>query len=215
MWRWDLCQALADMGVPCIVGVDFSQSNLDGAVENCKDYKNIYFKHGNAFDTLLEENRYDLVLARALIHHLRNIEFCFKEAHRILKHGGVYFVQDRTPEDCSLPGDLEHIRGYIFERFPSLLEKEKVRRHKSEIVKESLISVGFTEIKEVRLWETRQVYETKDQLLQDLRERTGRSILHELSDRELNELIDFMDRIITVEGPIVEKDRWTIWKAVK
>ncbi|MCM3668525.1 class I SAM-dependent methyltransferase [Mesobacillus maritimus] len=130
MWRWDLCQgkALADMGVPCIVGVDFSQSNLDGAVENCKDYKNIYFKHGNASDTLLEENRYDLVLARALIHHLRNIEFCFKEAHRISKHGGVYFVQDRTPEDCSLHGDLEHI---------------------------------------------------------------------------------------TVEGPIVEKDRWTIWKAVK
>lgn len=59
------------------------------------------------------------------------------------------------------------------------------------------------------------MYEQKEQLLKDLQGRTGRSILHELNDEELIELVNEMDRTISTEGAIVEKDRWTIWKAVK
>lgn len=70
-------------------------------------------------------------------------------------------------------------------------------------------------MQEVQLWETRNVYEQKEQLLKDLRERTGRSILHELDDEELNELVNYLDKSISTESSIVEKDRWTIWKAVK
>lgn len=70
-------------------------------------------------------------------------------------------------------------------------------------------------IEEVKLWETRKVYQTKEQLLKDLSERTGRSILHELDDEELNELINFIDQAISTEHNIVESDRWTIWKVVK
>lgn len=43
----------------------------------------------------------------------------------------------------------------------------------------------------------------------------GRSILHELDDDELSALISYIDKAITNEENIVEKDRWTIWKAVK
>ncbi len=75
--------------------------------------------------------------------------------------------------------------------------------------------VGFKNIEEIKLWETRKVYENKEQLLKDLSERTGRSILHELDDEELGQLLGYLDQSLINNHKIVEKDRWTIWKAVK
>ncbi|SDN00730.1 hypothetical protein [Paenibacillus jilunlii] len=50
-------------------------------------------------------------------------------------------------------------------------------------------------------------------------QRKGRSILHELTDNELVELVSFMkERLGTVQPtvqPIEEKDRWTVWVAEK
>lgn len=89
------------------------------------------------------------------------------------------------------------------------------RRHHSQLVIETLKTAGFRDIEEVKLWEVRKVYDTKEQLLSDLKERTGRSILHELDEKELRELIDHIDASLATTDTIVEKDRWTIWKAVK
>ena len=80
---------------------------------------------------------------------------------------------------------------------------------------ETLKEIGFKEIQEVKLWETRKVYEEKAQLLQDIRNRTGRSILHELEEEELQQLVKHIDDSLDTDSTIVEKDRWTIWKAVK
>ncbi|MBU9722728.1 MULTISPECIES: class I SAM-dependent methyltransferase [Bacillaceae] len=208
-------KALSDMGVGEVTGVDFSEAMLEGAKQNCKAYKNISFKHGNAFETGLHSNKYDFVLERALIHHIKDLNACFKEAHRLLTDGGFYIVQDRTPEDCLLIGDENHIRGYFFELFPRLVEKETSRRHSSQHVMAVLRDIGFKSIEEVKLWETRKVYENKEHLLDDLRERTGRSILHELDDQELRFLVKHIDNSLENKGTIVEKDRWTIWKGVK
>lgn len=208
-------KALSDMGVVSVKGIDFSETILEGARVNCKEYKNISFKQGNALDTGLEGNNYNLLLERALIHHIEDLQNCFNEAYRLLKDDGFYIIQDRTPEDCLLEGNDSHIRGHFFEFFPRLIEKETKRRHNSQFVIETLKEVGFREIQEVKLWETRKVYEGKEQLLKDLSERTGRSILHELDDKELKLLINRMDESISTNKNIVEKDRWTIWKAVK
>ncbi|MFE3577349.1 class I SAM-dependent methyltransferase [Lysinibacillus sp. NPDC059133] len=208
-------KALADMGVTSVIGVDFSQAMLVGAKENCKDYHHITFKQGNALATGLDADSFQLVLERALIHHIQDVKTCFQEAYRILEDKGVYIIQDRTPEDCLLKGDDCHIRGYFFERFPKLKAQEMKRRHSSALVVETLKEIGFSEIIEVKLSEIRNVYEQKDQLLNDLRERTGRSILHELDDTELNDLVNYIDQAVSTESSIVEKDRWTIWKAVK
>jgi hypothetical protein len=54
-----------------------------------------------------------------------------------------------------------------------------------------------------------------EQLAEDLRNRTGRSILHELNDQELEELVDFIAKQVGSNAPITEKDRWTIWIAKK
>ncbi|MDL4842407.1 class I SAM-dependent methyltransferase [Aquibacillus rhizosphaerae] len=208
-------KALADLGVDHVTGVDFSEAILDGAKENCKAYKNISFEHGNAFETGLDSNNYDLLLERALIHHIKGLNSCVKEGFRLLNEGGFYIIQDRTPEDCLLKGDNSHIRGYFFELFPKLIEKETSRRHKSQLVVEMLEQVGFKNIEEIKLWETRNVYDNKEQLLNDLSQRTGRSILHELDDKELKLLINHIDKSLENNSNIVEKDRWTIWKALK
>lgn len=64
-------------------------------------------------------------------------------------------------------------------------------------------------------WEVRGTYPSKNRLKEELRHRIGRSILYELDDFELEELINYIDSKVTQEHTIVEKDRWTIWIAQK
>jgi len=39
--------------------------------------------------------------------------------------------------------------------------------------------------------------------------------LHELNDVQLSALLEDIKKAITIEGSILEKDRWTIWIARK
>lgn len=208
-------KALSAMGAPFVMGVDFSETMLDAARENCKSSPSIAFQYGTALRTGLDNTAVDLILERALIHHISDLQACFQEAYRILKSGGYFIIQDRTPDDCLLGGDNHHIRGYFFECFPHLMEKETNRRHTSGRVIETLQAAGFKDIQEIKLWETRKVYDHKEDLLQDLRQRTGRSILHELDEKELEMLVTYIDNAVLSDTPINEKDRWTIWAAVK
>jgi len=67
-----------------------------------------------------------------------------------------------------------------------------------------------------RLWEIRKTYLNKQALLADIQSRAGRSILHELSDDELQYLSDYIDYSIGDDmEAVVERDRWTLIKAVK
>jgi ubiquinone/menaquinone biosynthesis C-methylase UbiE len=209
-------KALASLGASQVTGVDFSEEMLKGASKNCKNLSNVTFMQGNAYNSRLPDNKFDIILERALIHHLNDLNSCFKEANRILKRNGVLIIQDRTPKDCLLPGDENHIRGYFFEKYPKLIDKEISRRHESGEVRISLESNGFTVTKEVQLWETRRAYNDFNTLNNDLMQRTGRSILHELTDNELNELIVFINsKLKNSVTPIIEKDSWTLWFAVK
>ncbi|WP_066192700.1 MULTISPECIES: class I SAM-dependent methyltransferase [Gracilibacillus] len=208
------CKGLSKLGFKSITGVDYSKTLLKDAIENCKEYNHINFINGNAFNTGLKSNEYDIVLERALIHHVNDLEQLFMEVYRVLKKNGLVFIQDRTPEDCVLKGSNTHIRGYFFSCFPKLSQKEANRRYKSETVKYNLKKVGFKKIEEFKIWEVRKKYQSKQQLLEDLLSRTGRSILHELSDAELKELVHYLDKKIH-DNDIIEKDRWTIWLATK
>lgn len=210
-------KALADIGIPSILGIDYSKSILEGARENCSNYSNITFQHDDADNTSLEPDNADLILSRALIHHIKDLRSVFAEAYRVLKSGGCYLIQDRTLDDCLLEGSNEHIRGYFFEAFPTLKAFEKERRHSSYDIKLSLQQAGFKNIEEHRLWEIRKMYKNKEALFDDIQSRAGRSILHELSDNELQRLIDYMDQSIIGDyiTKIVEKDRWTLFKAIK
>lgn len=220
-------RAMIELGASEGIGVDFSQAMLDGATAYCADFPNVRFQQGNALQTGLKNESAGMILERALIHHLSEAELveCFIEASRILQPGGVLVVQDRTPEDCSLIGSNGHLRGYIFEMFPKLLEKERSRRHSASVVQELLKVAGFIEVKQIELWEKRQSYSSFQDYRIDMLSRKGRSILHDLTDNELKKLVDFIEQKMyggiegtlpeTVEGyleeSIVEQDRWTVW----
>lgn len=209
-------KALIQMGASHVVSVDFSEEMLKAAANHCKDLPHAAFHQGEASQTGLPSNAFDVVLERALIHHLDDLEPCFREAVRLLDDGGMLIVQDRTPEDCLLPGDEHHLRGFFFERFPSLKEKEVGRRHEDGQVRKALEAAGLQLVHSTRLWETRRKYTHLEELSEDLMQRTGRSILHELTDEELQALVSFITgKLEAAPLPIQEKDAWTVWIAKK
>ena len=55
-------RALAEMGAAHVTGVDFSQEMLAAATEYSRDYPQIRFVAGNALDTGLPGEEYDLIL---------------------------------------------------------------------------------------------------------------------------------------------------------
>lgn len=205
---------IAEMGAAEVVGVDYSAKMIEAARETCSGFGQVSFERGDAGGTSLADGRFDLVIERALIHHLTDLHACFAEAARILRPGGILLIQDRTPEDCLLPGSSEHIRGTFFEMYPRLAAIETSRRHSSEEVVQALENSGFEQVMEEKLWETRKTYANADELADDLRMRQGRSILHELSDDEIDALAARIRSQLS-EGTIIEKDRWTVWAAVK
>ncbi|TBL79686.1 class I SAM-dependent methyltransferase [Paenibacillus thalictri] len=210
---------LSEMGASSVTGVDFSEQMLAAAAAYCTGFDNIHFQQGSALHTGQPGGLSDVVLERALIHHIGapDLTSCFAEAYRLLADGGVFVVQDRTPDDCLLAGSREHVRGYLFEKYPRLIDAEIVRRHSDERVRFSLQEAGFARVDRFPLWETRRRYADFGELKADLLARTGRSILHELSDAELAELCDYIKHHAAwAEGePIEEKDRWTVWIAKK
>lgn len=211
-------RALLQMGAKRVTGIDVSETMIEAAQEQNKDENDsLMFMQGDACRTGLESNQYHFILERALIHHINDLEACFKEAYRLLKENGVLIVQDRTPEDCLLPGSSRHLRGYLFEFYPRLIDHEISRRHPRETVEKSLADAGFNRIDSHVFWEKRKRYDTFAQLERELMERKGRSILHELTDEEIRAFVhNLMERIQdSVNGEIIEADRWTIWIAHK
>ncbi len=206
-------RAWAQLGAAHVLGLDFSEQMIQTAKELSSGYHNISFQVGNALSTGLDDKIADLVFERALIHHLSDIPRCLSEAFRLLKSGGIFIIQERTPEDVGAPASKEHTRGYLFEKFPHLVDIEYKRRPTKKDIQEGLENAGFNDIKEYSLWETRRTYRNFYELANDLRERTGRSILHELDNEQLEELIEYISFKIPLGKAIIEKDRWTIWIA--
>jgi ubiquinone/menaquinone biosynthesis C-methylase UbiE len=201
------------LGAAQVTGVDFSAEMVAAAGERAVGIAGLSFMQGDATATGLPAGGCDVVFERALIHHLPTYDACFAEARRLLVPDGLLLVQDRTPEDVNLPGSAEHFRGYFFDRFPRLRAIEAGRRPTPESVSAALRNTGFTAITHTTLWETRKTYAGFEPLAADLAARTGRSILHELDDDELQALIGYIRSQLPEVGPIVEKDRWTLWSA--
>lgn len=207
------CKAWAELGAKQVIGVDFSHVMLQAAADNCSGLGNVHFHQGDATQTGWASQSVDILFARALIHHLPDTRPFFAEAFRLLKPGGVIIIQDRTLEDVKIPGSPEHIRGYFFERFPRLLKVEEKRRPDSSLLIRQAEEEGFQAVQLHRLWETRKIYASAAGLLAELRSRKGRSILHELTDEEIDALIRHVQSQLQEDTVVTEKDRWTLLTA--
>ncbi|HLR44881.1 MAG TPA: class I SAM-dependent methyltransferase [Brevibacterium sp.] len=212
---------LAQMGATQVTGIDSSAQMVHDARHRAEtaDIPAITFQQGSAEWTGLPDACADLVLQRALIHHLADPSVAFAEARRILKPGGTLLVQDRTMADVMVPASAQHLRGWFFELFPRLVDVEAARRPSGDEVDAWLREAGLAVVGHHRLSERRSTYANLQELNADLRARTGRSILHELTDEELTRLVDeicgnIADSVSDGE-PIHEIDHWTVWEARK
>jgi ubiquinone/menaquinone biosynthesis C-methylase UbiE len=208
-------RAFAELGAASVTGVDFSAAMLESARTLCGDLPQVTFRQGDALATELSDSCADLIYERALLHHLADLPACASEAYRLLAPDGIYLAQDRTPGDIQLPPTPEHLRAYFHERYPRLLEVELRRRPRAEDALAALTSAGFTDVETRHLWETRRICATFDELADDLRHRVDRSILHELSDAESEDLIAYIRERLPEHGPYPDVSRWTLWWGVK
>jgi ubiquinone/menaquinone biosynthesis C-methylase UbiE len=206
-------RAWHDLGAATVTGVDSSASILGAARESHGQHPGVSFRQGDATNTGLPAACADIVWERALVHHVPNLAAVAAEAWRLLRPGGTYLIQDRTADDVLVPGSEEHPRGWFFEAFPRLLTTETGRRPGSAELMSVLAGQGFTGLHTLQFWETRRIHRDREDYLAEIRNRTGRSILHELSDSEIKELVEYLaERLPT--GPVKERDRWTLWRAI-
>jgi ubiquinone/menaquinone biosynthesis C-methylase UbiE len=208
-------RALAEMGAETVTAVDFSEAMLNRARQTTELLSNVEFIQAPADRVPLPDASADLIVARGLIHHLGDLTGFARETYRLLAPGGTLIVQDRTPDDISQPAGPENIRGYYFERFPELLQVDLARRHTSEQVHTALEKAGFVLSTDTTIDEVRAIHENPESFAESVRRRSGRSILHELDDTQLDELIDYILKRIPATGPIIDRDQWTLWVASK
>ena len=207
-------RAWHELGAATVTGVDSSAPILDAARESHGTLPGVAFQLGDAAASGMPDACADVVFERALVHHVPDLGAVAAEAARILRPGGILLIQDRTPEDVARPGSVDHPRGWPFDLFPRLLAVESGRRPTLDAVSGALSVAGFGEVTTTGLWEIRRRYLDREDYFTEIAARTGRSILHELDDAELGRLVDELRRRLP-EGSLVERDRWTLWRALR
>lgn len=205
-------RAWLDLDAASVVGVDSSRPMLGSAASGVGGEERVRLVQADATATGLPSACADVVFTRALVHHLDDLEPMTHECARLLRPGGLLIVQDRTMSDVAVPGSPLHPRGYFFAVHPQLFQVEVQRRPTPEGIAAALASAGFESARTHRFWETRRRYEHRDEYLAEVRARTGRSILHELDDDQLDTLVTTL-RGLLVDGPLIDSDRWTLWSA--
>ncbi|MBB6451245.1 ubiquinone/menaquinone biosynthesis C-methylase UbiE [Geomicrobium halophilum] len=198
---------LAEKGAS-ITGVDFSEPMLETARKNAPHLR---FTKGDAYELPFEDQSIDVVFARAVTHHLDDLDPFLLEAKRILRVGGHVVIQNRTPEDCRVQGSPGHVRGYLLELFPELQDLENKRRVPKESLIDQLQTTGFQSCFSRTLWEIHQVYPSVAEWADSIYKREGRSILHELSEEQLEKYVTHVKKGVTTGQTIIDQNRWTVF----
>jgi len=101
--------------------VDLSLPMLDKAYERVLAETNgkVEIKQGDIREVDLEENSFDIILAGAVLHHLRDDEdweTTFAKIFRLLKPGGCFMISDLITQDTDL------LNEYTWQRYGEYLE---------------------------------------------------------------------------------------------
>lgn len=102
--------------------VDLSGPMLDKALERVSNQttKKVHVVKGDVREVPLKENHFDIILAGAVLHHLRedhDWETTFKKIYGLLKPGGCFMISDLITQDSEILND------YTWERYGDYLEE--------------------------------------------------------------------------------------------
>ena len=102
--------------------VDLSDPMLDKAYERVSEQtnKNVQVVKGDIREVPLKQNHFDIILAGAVLHHLRDDqdwETTFKKIYGLLKPGGCFMISDLITQDTEILND------YTWERYGDYLEE--------------------------------------------------------------------------------------------
>ena len=207
-------KAIAGLQPAWVLGIDSSRLSLDSARQYCANVPNVDFLETDAEALAVPDEVFDNVVERALIHHFVSLDRNFREVSRVLKPHGTLWLQDRTVEDALQPPSEEHIRGFYLVFSEELRNTEIERRRRDEDVVGALHSAGFRDVRSEKVLELRKVFQSPEELREEILTRRGRSILHGLDDKELEQLANFVLGQFK-NWPVHERDTWTVWVAKK
>ena len=102
--------------------VDLSTPMLDRAFERVskKTNKKVHLVQGDVREVSLKENHFDIILAGAVLHHLRDDqdwETTFKKIYGLLRPGGCFMISDLITQDSEI------LNEYTWERYGEYLEE--------------------------------------------------------------------------------------------
>lgn len=102
--------------------VDLSDPMLDKAYKRVSEQTNkkVHVVKGDIREVPLKQNHFDIILAGAVLHHLRDDhdwETTFKKIYGLLKPGGCFMISDLITQDTEILND------YTWERYGDYLEE--------------------------------------------------------------------------------------------
>lgn len=113
--------------------VDLSKPMLDKAFQrvSLQTNKKVEIKQGDLREVKLLENHFDIILAGAVLHHLRDNrdwESTFNKLYKLLKPGGCLMISDLITQDTELLND------YIWERYGDYLEETGGKEYRLKVL---------------------------------------------------------------------------------
>jgi tRNA (cmo5U34)-methyltransferase len=102
--------------------VDLSKPMLDKAFQRASQQTSgkVTVIQGDIREIKLEDNQYDIILAGAVLHHLRedaDWEYVFSKLVKILKPGGCLFISDLVTQENAV------VNQYIWSKYGDYLEE--------------------------------------------------------------------------------------------
>ena len=119
-------------GLNCTL-VDLSGKMLEKAMERVSLETNgdVSIFQGDIRDILLPEGNYDIILAGAVLHHLRedeDWERTFSKLYKLLKPGGCLMISDLITQDTDL------LNEYTWERYGNYLEEIGGKEYREKVL---------------------------------------------------------------------------------
>ncbi len=113
--------------------VDLSKPMLDKALERVSAKTNNIVEtiQGDIRDVELKENNFDIILAGAVLHHLRDDkdwETTFEKLYRLLKPGGCLMISDLITQETNA------INEYTWERYGEYLENVDGKEYRKKVL---------------------------------------------------------------------------------